>query len=231
MKTPALVPLLLLCACNSQPTPITSSPPSPPPPVTTPAEKRGRPVPPDTAAYTGPVWRDKLNGNIYPLPDSIGGKSVSFYLANPQISPLAKALYTGRFRPTDTDSTTRLLDLVTTNDQALRPFYRWCLDFTIIISDGALGEYPGEPALTYATKFPQEFFAYMDKDKTGERYKRWVEIIAYSGLSNYEELAVNTQKILANSMTKQCHLCASETKTRIHIFAKDVATSYAQINN
>jgi len=61
---------------------------------------------------------------------------------------------------------------VTTDDSKVRSFYRWCLNFTIVISDGALAEYPGVPVLQYATKFPQEFFAYMGRDKNGQRYKQ-----------------------------------------------------------
>jgi hypothetical protein len=133
------------------------------------------------------IWIDRFTQNRYPLPDSINGKPASFYLNNKSVAPIAKALYENKFRPSDNDSTTELLSLVTTDDSIFRPFYRWCLDLTISISDGALAEYPGEPALKYATKFPQEFFVYMDKDKSEQRYKQWTEIIAYSGLDNYEE--------------------------------------------
>ena len=168
------------------------------------------------------VWRDRPSKRTYQLPQSIGGKPASFYLNNPKVSPLAKALYTARFRPTDNDSTARLLALVTTNDNSIRPFYRWCLDFTITISDGALGEYPGVPALAYATKFPQEFFAYMDKDASGQRYKRWVEIIAYSGLSNYNEAKPLIRKGIIEDMTKKCQPCSAATNQRINRFAKSV---------
>jgi len=174
------------------------------------------------------VWVDKQNGRRYPLPASIGGKPVSFYLNNPKVSPLAKALYTARFRPTDTDSTTRLLALVTTNEQAIRPFYRWCLDFTIAISDGALGEYPGKPALAYATKFPQEFFAYMDKDVSGQRYTRWVEIIAYSGLDSYNEPIAESSNAIAAAMSRQCQPCSAATSRRIRVFASDIAKEAAR---
>src|SRR5664279_1798760 len=55
------------------------------------------------------IWIDKLNGTHYSLPDSIGGKPVSFYLDNAKVASIAKALYRGKFRPTDNDSTTELL--------------------------------------------------------------------------------------------------------------------------
>lgn len=171
------------------------------------------------------TWRDRFNGQLYPLPDTIGSKPVAFYLQHPKVSPLAKALYTAHFRPTDNDSTVQLLALTTTDNKEIRPFYRWCLDFTIAISDGALGEYPGTPALAYASKFPQEFFAYMDKDKTGERYRRWVEIIAYSGLNDYNKPASKIQRAIISKMTKRCLICDPKTAKRIVDFASDVTAA------
>jgi hypothetical protein len=171
---------------------------------------------------TKKVWIDKLNQRHYSLPDSIGGKPVSFYLHNPKVASIAKALYEGQFRPTDNDSTTQLLSYVTTDDSTIRPFYRWCLDFTIQISDGALAEYPGEPALKYATKFPKEFFVYMDKEKSDQRYKQWTEIIAYSGLDNYEEKPDKIQKQITTKMFDNCQSCNNSIRQRIDKFAKDI---------
>ena len=174
----------------------------------------------DTVNGTKNIWIDPLNGNIYPLPDSIAGEPVSFYLGNPKIISLAKDFYTGNFRPTDDDSTTRLLSQVVTDDSTIRPFYRWCLDFTISISDGALGEYPGSPSLKYAIKFPNEFFGFMDEDKSGERYKRWTEIIAYSGLIDRQTSEIEKQ--ISNQMLENCHSCGIIAKKRILTFAKDI---------
>lgn len=171
------------------------------------------------------VWVDKLNQRRYPLPDSIGGKPVSFYLDNPKVASIAKLFYQAQFRPIDNDSTTRLLSYVTTDDSTIRPFYRWCLNFTIQISDGALAEYPGEPALKYATKFPNEFFAYMDKEKSGQRYKQWTEIIAYSGLDNYEEKRDKIQNKIKIKMLENCQSCNDSVRQRIGNFAKDITNA------
>ena len=168
------------------------------------------------------VWADRLTNAQYPLPDSIGGKPVSFYLNNPNVASIAKSLYTGKFRPEDNDTTTQLLALVLTDDSTIRPFYRWCLDFTIQISDGALGEYPGEPALKYATKFPKEFLEYIDKDTTGQRYSEWTGIIAYSGLNDYTQKATEMEKQITRNMISNCKPCNSEIKERIMKFAKDI---------
>ena len=176
----------------------------------------------DTTRPTGTVWIDRLTNANYSLPDTIGGKPVSFYLNNPNVDSIAKSLYTGKFRPEDNDTTTQLLTLVVTDDSTIRPFYRWCLDFTIQISDGALGEYPGEPALKYATKFPKEFFAYMDKDTTGQRYNEWTGIIAYSGLYDYTQKATLIQKQISKNMISNCRHCNSDIKERIMKFAKDI---------
>lgn len=176
----------------------------------------------DNTTAKKPVWTDRLNGKQYPLPDFVGGKPVSFYLYNANIASIAKAFYRSQFRPGDNDSTTQLLSYVTTADSTIRPFYRWCLDFTITISDGALGEYPGDPALQYATKFPAEFFKYMDEDRSGERYKRWTEIIAYSGLNDYSKPESEIQKEIINSLQQNCVSCSDDIKSRIKIFAEDI---------
>ena len=176
----------------------------------------------DTTQPVGNMWVDRLNNAKYSLPDTIGGKPISFYLDNPKVASIAKSLYKGQFRPEDNDTTTQLLALVVTDDSIIRPFYRWCLDFTIQISDGALGEYPGEPALKYSTKFPKEFFTYMDKDTTGRRYKQWTEIMAYSGFNDYTKKATEIQKEITSKMISNCKSCNSDIKERITIFAKDI---------
>jgi len=179
----------------------------------------------DTIPRSKNVWVDRLNGSIYPLPDTIGGKPVSFYLDNPKVADIAKAFYKGQYRPTDNDSTMQLLSYVTTSDSSIRPFYRWCLDFTITISDGALGEYPGVPALAYATKFPKEFFDYMDKDNSGQRYKQWTEIIAYSGLNSYDKKKSEIETEIITKMYNNCYFCSGDTKSRTATFAKDITKS------
>jgi hypothetical protein len=171
------------------------------------------------------IWTDRLNGQQYPLPDSINGKPVSFYINHPKVALIAKALYKGQFRPGDNDSTTELLSYITTEDSTIRPFYRWCLDFTISISDGALGEYPGSPALDYAMKYPKEFFDYMDKDVSGQRYKKWTEIIVYSGLPDYTKKPEEIEKGLINNINKSCYSCDVGTISLISAFAKDISTA------
>jgi hypothetical protein len=179
----------------------------------------------DTIPLAKNVWIDKLTKNKYNLPDTIGTKPVSFYLSNPKVAPIAKLLYQGKFRPEDNDSTALLLNLINTDDEEIRPFYLWCLDLTIQISDGALAEYPGGPALKYATKFPKEFFSYIDKDQTGQRYKEWTEIIAYSGLNDFSRKSSEIQNDIINKMINNCRLCDNNIKARITTFAKDITNS------
>ena len=225
MRTPLFVlAVVLLGACEARSTAEKVETP-PVQVVSTSHQKKIQPQLEQPMPAAKATWHDRITGQDYPLPASIAGKPITFYLQSKQVSPLAKAFYAGRFRPTDNDSTTQLLALVTTNNQEIRPFYRWCLDFTIVISDGALGEYPGEPALAYATKFPQEFFAYMDKDKTGNRYKRWVESIAYSGLSAYDTPVSEIQQAITRDMSKSCYPCSSGTSRRIADFGKDITAA------
>lgn len=176
----------------------------------------------DTIQKSKKIWVDRLNGKNYTVPDTIAGRPVSFYLNHLGVADIAKSFYKGKFRPEDNDSTTELLSYITTEDSILRAFYRWCLDHTILISDGALGEYPGSPALKYAIKFPLEFFEYMDQDVSGQRYKRWIEIMAYSGLDNYEKTTLQIEAEIIDHLKKNCRQCDSHTQNRFKIFAQDI---------
>ena len=131
-------------------------------------------------------WQEGFGLTHDTLVDSIWQKPVKFYLDQPGCSPLARDFYFGIFRPSDNDSTAELLELATTDNGQLRPFYRWCLNKTIQIQDGALGEYTGVPARRYAEKFPIEFFVYMDQDTSGSRYLDWTAAISYSGFYDYD---------------------------------------------
>jgi len=175
-------------------------------------------------------WVDKLNGNKYYLPDSFANKPASFYLNNPDVSAIAKALYNGTFRPEDNDSTTLLLALVTTGNNETRPFYRWCLDLTIQISDGALAEYPGEPALKYAIKFPKEFLTYMNSDTTMGRYGRWTEIITYSGLPSFDKDSAYNYNYIVRRMSGNCKDCPRQALDSIKIFAKEVTAGKKKLD-
>ena len=168
-------------------------------------------------------WQEGFGLTHDPETDSIWFKPVKFYIDNPKCSPIAKDFYHGQFRPTDNQTTAALLELVTTDDDNLRPFYRWCLNKTIQIQDGALAEYTGVPARQYAEKFPKEFFQYMDIDTTLEKYKDWVGAISYSGFydnENYKQTATIRQS-MTSLMKRHCKKCNAELQNRIDKLAKD----------
>lgn len=155
--------------------------------------------------------------------DTIWYKPVRFYLENKNCSPIAKDFYFGKYRPTDEPKTAELLNLATTEDNHLRPFYRWILNKTIQIQDGALGEYTGLPARKYAEKFPKEFFEYMDYDKTGQKYIEWTSSIEYSGFDKNDDWKKpNTirEKIILK-MSENCINCNEIYRNRILKFAND----------
>ncbi len=168
-------------------------------------------------------WQQSFGLTHDPEVDSVWGKPVKFYIDNPKCSPIAKDFYSGQFRPTDNYTTTALLELVTTKDNALRPFYRWCLNKTIQIQDGALGEMTGVPARQYAEKFPREFFEYMDYDATGEKYLDWVNSISYSGFYDKDDYKkpLDIRQRLIQSMKENCDNCGEQLRKRIDKFAKD----------
>ena len=167
-------------------------------------------------------WQDGFGLSHNPDKDTIWNKSVSYYLSNDDCSGLAKDFYYGQLKPSDNGMTKELLKLVTTDNEELRPFYRWCLDKTILIQDGALGEYTGNPARKYIEKFPKEFFDYMDTDTTHSRYADWIAAIEYSGFykeENYngKEAEVN----MKNAMNQNCKNCNKEIVRRIEVFANE----------
>jgi hypothetical protein len=178
----------------------------------------------DTVYYDqSPDWQRDFELTHDPELDSIWQKPVSYYLNNPKCDPAAKDFYLGVLKPSDNNTTAHLLSLVTTSDTTLRPFYRWILNKTIIIQDGALAEYTGIPARLYAEQFPKEFFQYMDVDTSGEKYQMWTSAIAYSGFKEGEDYK-DTEGIRSNlvrKMTQSCINCSPEIKNRIEVFAKD----------
>ncbi len=168
-------------------------------------------------------WQDGFGLTNEPERDSVWGKPVKFYIDNPKCSAIAIDFYLGQFRPTDNNTTAALLELVTTDDKNLRPFYRWCLNKTIQIQDGALGEYTGVPARRYAEKFPREFFEYMDSDTTNEKYNDWVSSISYSGFYDIDDYkkSADIRNRMTKKMKQNCKSCNAQMNERIDKLAKD----------
>lgn len=177
----------------------------------------------DTIFYNNNDWQQGFGLTHDPEVDSVWGKPVKFYIDNSKCSPIAIDFYQGQFRPTDNNTTAALLSLVTTNDNELRPFYRWCLNKTIQIQDGVLAEYTGVPARQYAEKFPKEFFEYMDYDTTGDKYKDWISAISYSGFYAKDDYKkpLEIRKRLTETMKRNYNNCSDQLKKRIDKFAAD----------
>ena len=177
----------------------------------------------DTVFVERTDWQEGFGLTHEPEKDSIWGKPVQFYITQKNCSPIAIDFYFGDFRPADNRTTVALLALAATDDDVLRPFYRWCLNKTIQIQDGALADHTGVPARRYAEKFPKEFFEYMDIDTTNEKYKEWVEAINYSGFYNNEdwEKLQGTRNKMTNAMKKNCTDCNEQLLQRINKFVMD----------
>jgi len=168
-------------------------------------------------------WQNSFNLTHEPDKDTIWGKPVSFYLHDKECATIAFEFYYGYFRPSDNGATDELLKYATTDNNKLRPFYRWCLNKTIEISDGALAEHVGEPARRYAEKFPKEFFQYMDYDTTGEKYNDWIGAISYSGFYDGDDYTKpkEIRDRLIDKMKQNCINCSDQIRKRIDKFAKD----------
>jgi hypothetical protein len=168
-------------------------------------------------------WQESFGLKHDPDEDTVWNKPVSYYISDKECSGLARDFYYGELRPSDNGMTEELLQLVTTDNNKLRPFYRWCLNKTIQIQDGALGEYTGVPARQYAEKFPKEFFEYMDYDTTGNKYLDWVNSILYSGFYDKDDYKKpkDIRKRLIQTMKANCKNCSEQLKKRIDKFATD----------
>jgi hypothetical protein len=174
----------------------------------------------DTVFYAE-NWQQGFGLTHDPEIDSVWGKPVKFYIDNPKCSPIAIDFYLGQFRPTDNNTTAALLSLAIADDNQLRPFYRWCLNKTIQIQDGALAEYTGIPARRYAEKFPKEFFDYLNTDTT--KYNNWVSSISYSGFYDQEDYKKpqDIRKRMGQTMKMNCFNCSEQLKKRIDKFVAD----------
>ncbi len=168
-------------------------------------------------------WQKDFGLSHDPKKDSIWNKPVFYYISDPDCAGIAQDFYYGYFRPSDNGATNDFLKLASTDNKKLRPFYRWCLNKTLIISDGALAELVGVPARQYAEKFPDEFFEYLDNNKNDEKYQVWVDAILYSGFfdyENYDDNLANRKKLIERMIG---HLKTHNQKNiaRIERFAID----------
>ena len=167
-------------------------------------------------------WQHDFNLTHNPAKDTIWGKPVNYYLDDPDCVGIAFEFYYGYFRPSDNGATDELLKYASTSNQKLRPFYRWCLDKTIEIADGALWEHIGTPALKYVAQYPKEFLDFIDQDTSNTQYKNWTNAIAYSGFeaANETDLKKQREKLIA-TMKSNCKDCNIKILKQIEQFGKD----------
>lgn len=168
-------------------------------------------------------WQNDFGLTHDPKKDSIWHEPVWYYLADENCSGLAKDFYFGFLKPSDNGVTEELLKLACSDNKKLRPFYRWCLNKVLIVSDGALGELVGVPARKYAEQFPEEFFEYMDENATDDKYGIWVNAILYSGFYDYDDSMNNlsNRKKLIREMTNNLSDKKEGMEARIVKFATD----------
>jgi len=78
-------------------------------------------------------------------------------------------------------------------------------------------------ARKYAEKFPNEFFEYMDIDKSGEKYLYWYNSILYSGFYLHDDFDKPeiVRENFAKTMKSNCKNCNETMNKRINKFALD----------
>ncbi len=168
-------------------------------------------------------WQENFHLTHNPEKDTIAGRPVSYYINRSDCHYLAINFYYGKYRPSDNDSTEKLLSLAITRNKELRPFYRWCLERTLEISDGALGEYTGAPARKYIETYPKEFLNYIGHDTAYTYYKEWISSISYSGFYENEDFndRVNIKKNFLATTKMNCSDCNEQEVQLIEKIAFD----------
>ncbi len=176
--------------------------------------------PADTDDYN---WQENFHLTHNPEKDTIAGKPVSYYINRNDCHYLAVNFYYGKYRPSDNDSTEKLLSLAITKNKQLRPFYRWCLERTLEFSDGALGEYTGAPARNYIETYPKEFLTHIGHDTAYTYYKEWISAISYSGFYENENFSdqVNIKKNFLTTTKMNCSDCNEQEVQLIEKIAFD----------
>jgi hypothetical protein len=79
---------------------------------------------------------------------------LDIFLKNNSISNAAKEYYQGKFKPTDNAKTFSILDSISTNNVATRPFYLYLATQMMRGSNGALSEELGVRAKEYLEQHP-----------------------------------------------------------------------------
>ncbi len=171
-----------------------------------------------------PNWQKYFGLSHNPHQDSVWGKSVDHYISDPECDALAFDFYYGNFKPGDNALTYEMLELVLTPNDKLRPFYRWCLEKTMSIADGALGEYPGEPARKYAENYPKEFIDYMNGQTDSSVYFTWVELISFGGLDEFNYDQERSYAEIVKRMLDACPSCADKDIEWIEQFATAISS-------
>jgi hypothetical protein len=166
--------------------------------------------------------------------DSIDGKPVEFYLTHPRMIAVGKAFYEGRFRPLDDDSTFALLDSASTRDSILRPFYVYCFDMILKMSDGALSEGMWGYAMNYVWKYPREFIELADRKEIS--YTDWADRISFDAAWEYRSTVKDIDSMseddvrtmtaaISKDIKKNCKGCSSYILNRIDILSAYVVGS------
>jgi hypothetical protein len=142
---------------------------------------------------------------------------VDHYIFNPDCDALAFDFYYGQFKPSDNALSSEFMDLLLNENDALRPFYRWCFDRTIDMADGAFAEYIGTAARSYVEKYPVEFIEFTASDSL--IMPRWAEIIAYSGMHEFQYELEGAGEKLAQTFIASCVKCEELENNQLDSFA------------
>jgi len=153
----------------------------------------------------------------------IGGKPASEYLADPNVSLVAKAYYKGTMQVSNNDDTRYLMMLPAKTDKdELRPFYVYCLNNIIRNSDISLDKATSASALLYIIKYPREFLSEVSNSFQKGDYGKWVDLIGREISSLKESDKKVAEDNIADKIKASCTGCDAATLSNIDKFSDDV---------
>jgi hypothetical protein len=110
---------------------------------------------------------------------SLNGKTIDFYLNNPQIDKNSKLYYNGLFVASFDSITFSIIDSLLTKNNQTRPFYLFVFNQILKKSDGALSEHIATISEKYFDSYPCEFFNIIISKEYPISNNEWASFIGF----------------------------------------------------
>lgn len=159
----------------------------------------------------------------------IAGNPMQTYLDDPDILPVAKEYFTGRFEVSDEPKTHSMVNVLNTCGEAHRPFYLAVFNKIVGDADEQLGDALGAPAREFVQKDPATFsqFAVSSSAEYSGTQNKWVELVGFEFvLEDDPQAALTAYK---KRLEAVCDSCSEKQKAALNAFVMQLE-SYVKEN-